>query len=292
MLQKVSVNQATIGMITNNITQVAIIGTGPIGRQLTQHIAQMGFDVILKSRSKKSLEQTMGRIKNNLSKTNMTDVNKILQKIRTTTSMSDLSTTDIVIECIIEDREAKEKLFKELDDNCSPRTILATNTSSLSVNNLTKFVSNPDRLIGTHFFNPISKMHLVEIVQTKSTSDQTLHETLDFINKIEKTAIIVNDSTGFIVNRLLFSMVNEAGYLLEEGNTTIQKIDTAMKLGANVPMGPFELADYVGIDVTYKILNELNLSLNFKRPAKIFKKMIDEGKTGRKTGEGFYKYKN
>jgi 3-hydroxybutyryl-CoA dehydrogenase len=232
----------------------------------------------------------MEKIGNSLSKSSETDINKVLQKIKTTTIMRDLSEADIVIECIIEDKDAKQQLFKELSDSCPSSTILATNTSCLLINDFAKIVSNSSRFVGTHFFNPVNKTLLVEIIPAKSTSEQTVQITTSFLKKIGKTPIITSDKPGFIVNRLLFSMINEAGYLLEEGNATVQEIDAAMKLGANVPMGPFEIADFVGIDVTYKILKELNRSLNSKGPAKIFEEKIREAKLGRKTREGFYKY--
>jgi 3-hydroxybutyryl-CoA dehydrogenase len=277
-------------MRKSEINQIGVVGTGLMGCQIVQFIAQNDFKVILKSRSKKSLTAAIERIGNNLSKILKTDVNKVLQKIKRTTKMSDLSTADIVIECIIEDKEAKQALFKELSDSCPSSTILATNTSCLSVNDFAKVISNSSRMIGTHFFNPVNKTHLVEIVPAKSTSEQTVQIITNFFKKIGKTPIITSDTPGFIVNRLLFPMINEAGYLLEEGNATVQKIDTAMKLGANVPMGPFEIADLVGIDVTYKIIKELNRLLNSKDPAKIFEDKIKNAKLGRKTREGFYKY--
>lgn len=273
------------------VRQVGIIGTGLLGCQITQFVVQHGFNVILKSRSKESLKKAIERIKSSLLKDiSLEETDKIIKKIKGTTKFSDLSNADIVIECVIEDKKAKKEVFKELSDICSHNTILATNTSSLSINDLALVVSNPSRAIGTHFFNPVKRTRLVEIIRAKNTSQETVQIVTNFMRKLGKTTIVIEDTPGFIVNRLLFSMINEAGYLLEKGGISVQEIDTAMKLGTNIPMGPFEIADFVGIDVTYKILKELNLSLNFKEPAKIFEEKIKSCKLGRKTKEGFYKY--
>lgn len=273
------------------VRQIGVIGTGLLGCQIAQFIVQHGFNVILKSRSEESLKKAIERIKCSLLKDmSLKETDKIIRKINGTTKFSDLFNADMVIECVIEDKKAKEGVFKELSNTCSHNTILATNTSSLSINALASVVSNPSRVIGTHFFNPVKITHLVEIIRARNTSQETVQVVTKFMRKLDKTTIIMEDTPGFIVNRLLFSMINEAGYLLEKVGVSVQEIDTAMKLGTNVPMGPFEIADFVGIDVTYKILKELNLSLNFKEPAKIFEEKIKSGKLGRKTKEGFYKY--
>ena len=261
------------------VERIGIIGTGTMGKQLAQFIAEHGFEVDLKSRTVESLEKAVEKIKD-----------KTLKHINLTTRFDELSGADIIIECIIENREAKRQLFKKLD-GLPKDIILATNTSSLSINDFLPIVSDPRNVIGIHFFNPVRKMSLVEIIKGVDTSKRTLERTVDFVRRLDKTPIIIDDSPGFIVNRLLFTMINEAGYLLMENIASVQEIDISMKLGTAHPLGPFELADYIGIDVTYEIIKNLSLSLQtFKSPAKVFKKMIETGKLGRKTKRGFYEY--
>lgn len=276
-----------------HIGKIGIIGTGVMGTQITLVCAKNNFEVVSKTRSKENVKNFSKKIEQILSKNaSKEDVDKLLKKIIVTKNLQDLSDVDIVIECIIENEDAKKKLFNCLENICSKKTIFATNTSSLSIDKIASKLNYPKRFIGIHFFNPVEKMQLVEIIKGRKTSKKTEEISKNFVKKMDKTSITINDSPGAVVNRLLFSLINEAGYMFEEGVASIEEIDNAMKLGAKHPMGPFELVDFIGIDVTYEILKTLNFSLkNFKAPAKIFQKMLREGKLGRKIGIGFYDYK-
>jgi len=275
----------------DNINKVGIVGTGTMGLQLAQLIAQHGFKVVLKTRSKKRLSTISNKLKKIfLSSMSGKDAKKVFSNIHLTNNFSDLANLDLIIDCIVENEKLKKLLFKKLNILCSKNTILATNTSSISISKIQSVVPNPNTVIGIHFFNPLIKIKLVEIIKGKDTSRLTVERSIQFVNKLDKSPLLIKDIPGFIVNRLLFSMINEAAYIFEDG-IDVQKIDKAMKLGANHPMGPFELADFIGIDIVYEIIKNLNFSSSkFKAPAKVFKNMIQVGKLGRKTKEGFYKY--
>ena len=235
------------------ISKIAIVGTGYMGVSLTLVIAKAGYSVILKSRTSESLEFALKKIETNLkrelenNKISKKEFNEVFGHLSGTTDFVNLSNSDLVIEAIIENFKAKGKLFKELDMVCAAHTIFASNTSSLSITELAKSCKRPDKFIGLHFFNPPAKMKLVEVVKGNMTSNQSINNAIDFASSIGKKPILVNDSPGFIVNRLLFPMINEAINALMEGVACKEDIDASMRLGANHPMGPLELADLIGL---------------------------------------------
>jgi 3-hydroxybutyryl-CoA dehydrogenase len=181
-------------------------------------------------------------------------------------------------------------LFRQLDEICNEKTIFSTNTSSLSISKLASATKRQDKIVGIHFFNPVHVLNLVEIVMGEKTSEETLNTAKSFINSLKKELLIIEDSPGFVVNRLLLPMINEAAYILSEGKLNEHEIDKAMKLGANHPMGPLALADLIGIDLCFRILKNLSNNNTQYTPCPLFEKMIDANELGRKTGKGFYKY--
>ena len=271
---------------------VGVVGTN-IGAEIAQVAAQSGYNVILKSRSEDSLRRAFDRISRNLLKSlNVEEKDVILSKIRGVTDYEQLKGCDIVIESIIEDLDEKKKLFTTLDGICPQKTILATNTSSLSVGELASVTRRADRVVGIHFFNPPTKMRLVVVVRGEKTSDKTVGFAENLVKRMDKTAVVVNDTPCFIVNRILMPYLNEAVLLLEEKTANPDEIDSAAKLGLNYPMGPLALLDLIGLDVFVEIMDNLyDRTGNQKyKPANLAVRMVKEGRLGRKTKEGFYKY--
>jgi len=273
------------------VHKVGIVGSGVVGIQLAQFAAMQGFATILKSRERMQMNSAATKIEKRLLKyMSASEKDSIIRNITFTVDYDMLSDVDIVIDCVIEDEIKKQNVFRQLDNICSEHTIFATNTSSLSINSIATALKNPERFVGMHFFNPIEKMRLVEIIVGAKTSMETVKRVIQFAKQLDKIPIEIKNSQGGIVNRLLFLMINEAGYMLENG-ISAEDIDKAMEMGANYPMGPCRLADFVGIDITYEII--VNLSKvydHFKGPAPIFTELIKKGWLGKKTGRGFFEY--
>jgi len=271
---------------------IGVVGTG-IGVEIAQLAAQVGFKVVLKSRSRESLDKAFVKLSNKLLKIlSVEEKDKILSRIDGVTAFKPLGECDVIIEAIIEDFGEKQRLFAELDRICPDETVFATNTSSLSVSALASATNRADRVVGMHFFNPPTKMRLVEVVRGDKTSAKTLEFIDRIARKMDKTTVVVNDTPCFIVNRMLMPQLNEAVLMLEEKIAKPEDIDSGAKNGLNHPMGPLALLDLIGVDVFVEIMNNLyHRTGNQKyKPAELAVKMVKEGKLGRKTKEGFFRY--
>ncbi len=282
------------------VTQVGIIGAGQMGNGIAQVFAQIGVETLLFDASPEALTKGMSsihdRLKKGVEKGKFTlDFAAETQgKLRAVSTLSELKQCDIVIEAIIEKFEVKEKLFKELDAICKPGAVLATNTSSISITKIAACTKRPESVVGMHFMNPVPVMKLVEIIRGLQTGDAAYELTKGLVLALDKTPVTARfDYPGFIVNRILVPMINEACFALMEGIATVEEIDTAMKLGTNQPMGPLELADFVGLDTCYYILQVLHEGLGDDkyRACPLLAKYVEAGWYGRKSGRGFYNYK-
>src|ERR1044071_8344328 len=275
-----------------------VVGAGTMGNGIAQVAARAGYDVVLRDVSEEFLERGMQAINSSLQR----DVDKeglkeeekhaIVGRIRTTTALSDLAGAGFVIEAITESLEAKRSVFCELDEVCGREAILGSNTSSISITKLGAATRRPEKVIGMHFMNPVPVMKLVEVIRGIATSDETWARTRELCDRMGKTALECNDSPGFVSNRVLMPMINEAIFALYEGVATRESIDGIMKLGMNHPMGPLTLADFIGLDVCLAILNVLHEGLGDPkyRACPLLKRYVDAGWLGRKTGRGFYEY--
>ncbi|MBI5453998.1 MAG: 3-hydroxyacyl-CoA dehydrogenase family protein [Deltaproteobacteria bacterium] len=268
---------------------VSVIGAGTMGRGIAQVFALRGYPVTLVDRSAEILSFALERIKE---RTDPEAWEGVLQRIRTTTRLDAVSGADLAIEAVPEEIGLKKKVLKEVSVLLKKGAIIATNTSSISIDSLSIAVTAPERFIGMHFMNPPKVMRLVEVVRGEKTSDETLSSIVGLVKKIDKTPTISKDSPGFISNRLLFALIGEAMRLIQAGVADKESIDTVMKAGMNHPMGPIELADFIGLDVCLEIMRTISDGLNDKRyaPPVVLENLVKEGKLGRKTGEGFYKY--
>lgn len=275
--------------------KVAVIGAGTMGSGIAQVTALAGFEVTVRSRrGTEGLSRLYQNVEKARCKKALTSVQAdlLLSNISWTTDLREaVKAADFVIEAVVEDLEVKKRLFQEIDLYCPKHAILASNTSSLSISKLAHVTKRPDKVVGTHFFNPVPVMKLVEVAPTTVTSEETLETIIGFLEKLGKTALIVKDSAGFVVNRILMQMVNEAAFVLKEGVATAETIDSAMKLGANHPIGPLALADLIGIDVCLKIMEQFYAKDAKYQPCPLFREMVDKGYLGRKTRKGFYTYK-
>ncbi|MBN1195545.1 MAG: 3-hydroxyacyl-CoA dehydrogenase family protein [Methanomicrobiaceae archaeon] len=275
------------------LRSVGVVGTGLMGSQIAEYLLRYGNNVIIKTRDDSRGERVFSKIKTKISKSfTEEETARSLNNLLITTKYSDLSSCDIIIEASAEEIGVKLEIFKELSDNCDGKTIFATNTSSISIDELSKVSKNPENCIGMHFFNPIERMDLIEVIIGRETSEETKRKIIEFSKDLDKNPIIVNNSPGFIVNRLLLPQINEAILLLEEGVASKEDIDSAVKLGLNHPMGPFQLADFIGLDICLSILEVLSKELSDERikPANMLYLMVNDGKLGYKSKEGFYKY--
>jgi len=277
---------------------IVVIGAGTMGNGIAHTAAASGMNVTLIDVDKPILDRAVNTISSNLQrgvdKGRMTADEKqsVLDRVRTTTDMQAVANADIVIEAIIENLAAKRSLFEELDRSTSPKCILASNTSSISITKMASSTKRPDKVIGMHFMNPVPVMPLVEVIRGIATSDDTYQRVEGLAKKMGKTAIEVNDYPGFVSNRVLMPMINEAIFALYEGVATADSIDGVMKLGMNHPMGPLQLADFIGLDVCLAILRVLEDGFGDPkyRPCPLLVKMVDAGWLGRKSGRGFFAY--
>ena len=278
--------------------KIGVLGTGTMGAGIIQVLAQSGYEVVLRARRQTSVDKGIATIVKNLDKLikkekiSEADKNDILGRIHGSTEIEIVKDADLIIEAATENMEAKKALFKELDELCKPETIIATNTSALSITEIAAVTGRPDKIIGMHFFNPVPAMKLVEIVKGLTTSEETRKAIIDLTKALNKTPVDVAEAPGFVVNRILIPMVNEGIGILADGVADVEGIDTAMKLGANHPMGPLALGDLIGLDVCLAIMETLYTEFGDTkyRPHPLLRKMVRAGKLGRKTGAGFYDY--
>lgn len=273
--------------------QIGIVGTGLLGTQISSYLIQYGYSTVLKTRTKISVNQAFLKISKNITKI-MSDAeaDTVLKNLTITTDYSGLADCDIIIEAVVEDLVIKQQTFQKISKISKPSAILATNSSSLSIDKLAKVTDRPDKCIGMHFFNPVHRMDLVEVIIGELTTDDTKSAIVKLVTALNKKSIIVKNSSGYVVNRLLLPQINDAILLLEEKIASMEDIDSAIKLGLNHPMGPFQLADFIGLDICLSILDVLFKEFNNPKykPAQLLVDMVENGKLGYKTGIGFYNY--
>lgn len=285
--------------MVQNIKKIGVVGAGQMGNGITQVAAANGFEVVMFDVSNAALDKGLTTIAGScdrlIKKGTMTEEVKkaLLAKVKATTALADLKDCDFVVEAATENIDLKLKIFKDLDQTVKAGSILATNTSSISITKIAATTARPDKVVGMHFMNPVPVMQLVEGIKGLQTSDETFQTTKALSEKLGKVFVeSVKDMPGFIVNRILMPMINEAVYTLHEGIASVESIDNAMKLGTNQPMGPLTLADFIGLDTCLAIMNVLHDGLGDSkyRPSPLLVKYVEAGWLGRKSGRGFYNY--
>ncbi len=281
-----------------DIRKVAVIGAGTMGSGIAYVCAAKGYEVSLAEVNEDLLKKGIDRIREMIvtgvsrGKLSPKDAEDVMKRIKGTTDIAEAAKdADLTIEAVYEDMNVKKEVFKKLDESCPSHTILASNTSALSITEMAQATGRPDKVIGLHFFNPPYAMKLVEVVIGDPTSEETRKTADAFVRGLGKETVTIKDSPGFIVNRLVLPMLNEAAYLLYEGKATIEDIDKATTLGMNFPAGPFRLADYVGLDVALAVLQHLYEAFGDKfKPCPILVEKVKNGQLGMKTRKGFYEY--
>ncbi|MCI0629003.1 MAG: 3-hydroxybutyryl-CoA dehydrogenase [Acidobacteria bacterium] len=280
------------------IKTVGVLGAGTMGNGIAHVFAKAGFNVILRDVEQRFLDRALDALTRNLDreikKGKVADADKprILGRLQLVTDPAALARADFVVEAVSERLDLKLAVLKEVDKLLRPEVILASNTSSISITQLAGATSRPDRFLGMHFMNPVPVMVLVEVIRGLQTSDETFQTTMTLCEKLEKKPVAVNDSPGFVSNRVLLPMINEAAFCVQEGVATPEAVDAVMKLGMNHPMGPLELADLIGLDICLDILEVLHAGFGDSkyRPCPLLRKMVAAGWLGRKSGRGFYSY--
>ncbi len=282
-----------------SIKQVGIVGSGQMGNGIAHVFAMSGFDVLMTDISAEALSAAMAKIDKNLDRQVSRDVLSpddkaaAMARIKTTQTLTDLGQMDLIIEAAVERETVKAAIFEDLLPHLKPTTILTSNTSSISITRLASRTDRPEKFMGFHFMNPVPVMQLVELIRGIATDEETFKACYDVVEKLGKTSSTSEDYPAFIVNRILMPMINEAVYALYEGVGSVESIDTSLKLGANHPMGPLELADFIGLDTCLAIMNVLHdgLADTKYRPCPLLTKYVEAGWLGRKTKRGFYDYR-
>lgn len=281
------------------IQTVGVIGAGQMGNGIAHVLSQSGYSVLLNDVNQDALERAIERVRKNMDrqqrsgKISEDEINAAMGRIKTTLDLTELGTSDLIIEAATEDESVKQKIFDSVLPHLKPETILTSNTSSISITRLASRTDRPEKFMGFHFMNPVPVMQLVELIRGIATDQDTYNSCLEVVNSLGKTAASAEDFPAFIVNRILMPMINEAVYTLYEGVGSVQSIDQSMKLGANHPMGPLELADFIGLDTCLAIMNVLHdgLADTKYRPCPLLTKYVEAGWLGRKTQRGFYDYR-